>query len=86
MRKEISSAPPAMVPLNMFDYVDDAKMFELFGRVVMFPLEKNVLLVRVQNSADKFDLVAPELTLDMQKMAQGLWKSANPQAKEEVDA
>lgn len=54
-----------MAPLNMVDFVDDWKMFQLFGRVVMFPLQKDVLLVRVQNSADKFDMVAPELTVDM---------------------
>lgn len=73
MQKIIASSQPTMAPLNMVDFVDDWKMFQLFGRVVMFPLQKDVLLVRVQNSADKFDMVAPELTVDMQKMAQGLW-------------
>jgi len=87
VHKEIASSQPTMAPLNMVDFVDDWKMFQLFGRVVMFPLQKDVLLIRVQNSADKFDMVAPELTVDMQKMAQGLWYSANPQAgKQEVNA
>lgn len=79
----MSTNEPLMTPINMFDYVDDAKMFELFGRVVMFPLHKNVVLVRVQNSADKFDTLAPELTIDMEKMAEGLWYSANPQSKKQ---
>jgi len=81
--KTMSKNEPVMTPINMFDYVDDAKMFELFGRVVMFPLHKNVVLVRVQNTADKFDMVAPELTIDMEKMAEGLWYSANPQNKKQ---
>jgi hypothetical protein len=80
-KKLMSTNEPVVVPLNMSDLVDDSKMFELFGRVVMFPLDRNVLLVRLQNTADKFDMVAPELTLDMEKMAQGLWYSANPRSK-----
>jgi hypothetical protein len=77
----MSTNEPVMVPLNVHEYCNDTKMFSLFGRVVMFPLQRNVLLVRLQNSADKFDTVAPELTIDMEKMAQGLWYSANPQNK-----
>ena len=83
MKKQMSTNEPVMLPLNMSDSVNDAKMFDLFGRVVMFPLDKNVILVRLQNTADKFDMVAPELTLDVEKMAQGLWYSANPQSKKE---
>lgn len=79
--KEVSSNEPLMNPLNVYEFVDDKKMFELFGRVVMFPLWKNMILVRLQNSADKFDMDAPELTIDMNMMAVSLWNSTNPQSK-----
>lgn len=83
--KEVSSNEPLMNPLNVYEFVDDKKMFELFGRVVMFPLWKNMILVRLQNSADKFDMDAPELTIDMNMMAVSLWNSTNPQSKQKVD-
>lgn len=67
-----------MLPLNLTDSVSDWKMWQLFGRLVLFPVDKNMVLVRVQNSADKFDMVAPELTVNMDKLAFDMWNSANP--------
>lgn len=41
-------------------------------------MDRNVVLVRVQNSADKFDMVAPEFKIDLEKLAVDMWYSANP--------
>lgn len=75
---------PPIESLNLIDSVSDWKMWQLFGRLVLFPLDKNMILVRVQNSADKFDNIAPEFTINMEKLAYETWISANPQSKGKV--
>jgi len=69
---------PEMLPLNLTDSISDWNNWQHFGRLVLFPLDRDTVLVRVQNSADKFDMVAPDLTLDMNKFAYDMWNSANP--------
>lgn len=77
----VQKSHASILPLNLSDSVSDWKMWQLFGRLVLFPLDRNMVLVRVQNSADKFDMVAPELTMNMEKFAYEMWISANPQSK-----
>jgi len=58
--------------------------YELFGRTVFFPLGKNKILVRLENSADKFDMYTPTIELNMEKFAYYMWMDANPESKTKV--
>ena len=78
--EEVKASEPSMLPLLLNDYVNDITEFEYFGRMVMFPLWKDMILVRIQNSADKFDMHSPTLKVNMEKFAEVFWQSANPTA------
>lgn len=47
----------------------------------MFPLAHNKILVRLENSADKFDFYTPNLEVNMEMFADIFWKIANPGSK-----
>lgn len=68
---------------DTFTNADDA---DRFGRMVFFPLWRNKILVRVENSADKFDFYSPTLQVDMQRFADAYWSSANPLSEVKVAA
>ena len=64
--------------MDLAESVTDWAAWQQFGRLVMFPIKKNALLVRLQNSADLFDENAKDIKVNLNKFARGLWKSANP--------
>jgi len=59
------------------DYDDHEK----FGRAVLFPFNRNKIMARFENIADKFDMYAPSLKVDMEKFAEIFWMSSNPDKK-----
>lgn len=50
----------------------------------MFPLSRNKIMVRLENSADKFDMYTADLKVNMEKFAYLFWESANPGSKTEM--
>lgn len=80
----VETHTPELLPLNLTYTVSDMKTWQQFGRLVLFPLDRNLVLVRVQNSADKFDMNAPELTVNVDKLAWAMWASANPGSKDKM--
>jgi hypothetical protein len=60
--------------------------FDKFARVVFFPLGRNKILVRLENSADKFDFYAPTLQLNMETFAKSFWSWANGNIEVEIES
>jgi hypothetical protein len=50
------------------------------GKYVMFPLEKNKIVVRFENIADKFDSDAAQFQYNVRDFAEAVYKVANPNA------
>lgn len=61
-------------------YTSELYDWDKFGRLVLFPLARNKILVRLENIADKFDSYTPDLEIDMEMFAYKFWKMANPQS------
>lgn len=53
----------------------------MYGKTILFPLGKNKILVRLENSADKFDIYTPTIEVNMEKFADIFWMEANPTSK-----
>lgn len=70
--------------LDLREALSDKYAFENFGRAVMFPFNRNKIMVRLENIADKFDMYTPDLKINMEKFAYLFWKSANPESKTEM--
>lgn len=69
----------------MQDSFDNLTINEKYGRTVLFPLGRNKILVRMENSADKFDTdVDNIIKVDMEKFASLFWEQANPGSKTKV--
>lgn len=47
-------------------------------KYVMVPMEKNKVMIRVQNLNDEFDGVSEPLTVDMDSIAKIFWAEMNP--------
>lgn len=62
----------------------DKKAYGMYGKTVFFPLGKNKILVRLENSADKFDFYTPNIEVNMEKFAYIFWMMANPESKTKV--